>query len=113
MHVGFLDDSNSSVSKLVNKWQVALPLYENRGTKPNVFYIPPFLGPVMEDDDGMLGAESKIPLAVLEEMFGGNVKKTLSVLQAERDKKYKKGTSELMDILIGERSADMMLNPMT
>ena len=39
--VGFLDDRNSVVSKLVDKWHVALPLHPEFGTHPNVYYVPP------------------------------------------------------------------------
>jgi len=113
MHVGFLDDPMSSVNQLVKKWKVALPLYADKGTGPNAFYIPPFLGPVMEDGAGKLGTEPKIPMSVLEEMFGDDVKMALKVLQSEREKKMSSGDSQLMDLLIGSRSADMMLDPLT
>lgn len=113
MHVGFLDDSKSSVSKLVKEWKVAMPLYAQRGTGPNVFYVPPFLGPSVEGADGTPGEDAKIPMAILTDMFGEGVGMVLDVLRAERAKKMANGSSELMDILIGARSADMMLNPMT
>ena len=49
--IGFLDDAHGSVSKLVNKWKVALPLHPEFETKPNVFYVPP-LSPVPLNADG-------------------------------------------------------------
>lgn len=113
MHVGYLDDKASSVYNLVKVWKVALPLYANRGTQPNVFYVPPFLGPTTEDDAGNLSMEPKIPTKLLEEMFGGEVAQAIAVLREERGKKAAMKPSELMDILIGRRSADMMLNPLT
>ncbi|PLX36935.1 MAG: respiratory nitrate reductase subunit beta [Hyphomicrobiales bacterium] len=112
MHVGFLDDPMSSVHKLVSQWKVALPLFAYRGTKPNVFCVPPFLGPTVEDMQGALGMESKIPMSLLEELFRGDVGAAIDVLKAERQKKKDTGMSELMDLLIGQRSADMMLNPL-
>lgn len=113
MHVGYLDDPDSSVYKLVKTWKVALPLYAKFGTRPNVFYIPPFLGSRMEDSMGKTSSDAKIPLPLLEEMFGSEVKSVLAKLSKERDRKEKNKSSDLMDILIGYRSADMMLNPLT
>jgi hypothetical protein len=49
----------------------------------------------------------------LEQLFGKQVREVLKTLQAEREKKIKNQPSELMDILIGRRSADMMISPMT
>ncbi|TVO63320.1 4Fe-4S dicluster domain-containing protein [Denitromonas ohlonensis] len=113
MHVGFIDDTNSSVYKLVKQYKVALPLHPEFGTEPNVFYIPPVLGPKMELPDGTMSADPKIPLAQLEELFGKQVRDVMNILQAERMKKMEGKESELMDVLIGRRSADMMISPMT
>lgn len=113
MHVGFLDDMNSSVHKLVNVFKVALPLYPEFGTKPNVFYIPPAFGPMVEDAQGNSGTQSKIPLAYLESLFGREVGPALALLRAERGRKMNGMPSEVMDTMIGARSADMMINPLT
>lgn len=112
MHVGYLDDAKSSVNKLVKAWKVALPLYGKHGTQPNVFYVPPFLGPSTENDLGNIGSEPKIPQALLEEMFGSEVIGVLAVLRKERKNKMMNKSSELMDILVGRRSADMMFDTM-
>lgn len=113
MHVGFVDDVNSSVHKLVRQWKVALPLHPEFGTEPNVFYVPPVLGPRMEDAQGNLSAEPKIPLTELETLFGSGVRGVLQVLSGEREKKMQGQPSELMDVLIGRRSASMMISPLT
>jgi DMSO reductase family type II enzyme iron-sulfur subunit len=113
MHVGFIDDVDSSVYKLVKQWKVALPLHPEFGTEPNVFYVPPVLGPRKEDAQGNVFEDPKIPLAQLEELFGKGVREVMKVLAVEREKKVKGGASELMDVLIARRSADMMISPMT
>ncbi|MBL8489899.1 MAG: respiratory nitrate reductase subunit beta, partial [Rhodocyclaceae bacterium] len=113
MHVGFIDDTSSSVYKLVKQWKVALPLHPEFGTEPNVFYVPPVLGPRKEDSVGNVFEDPKIPLAQLEGLFGGGVKDVLKLLAGEREKKVKGQASELMDVLIGRRSADMMISPLT
>ena len=38
--VGFLDDQNGPIYKLVKQWKVALPLHPEYGTEPNVYYVP-------------------------------------------------------------------------
>jgi DMSO reductase family type II enzyme iron-sulfur subunit len=113
MHVGFVDDAASSVHKLVKQWKVALPLHPEFGTEPNVFYVPPVLGPTREDASGGTSNEPKIPLAQLKGLFGPEVERVLKLLNAERDKKRKGQASEIMDALIGRRSADMMISPLT
>lgn len=113
MHVGFVDDVSSSVYKLIKQYKVALPLHPEFGTEPNVFYVPPVLGPRMELANGELSTDPKIPLAQLEGLFGKQVRDVLAILQAEREKKMKGQASDLMDVLIGRRSADMMISPLT
>ena len=113
MHVGFVDDQDSSVYKLIKKYQVALPLHPEYGTEPNVFYIPPVLGPRMETASGELTPDPKISMTQLEQLFGKQVREVLMTLQREREKKMNGMASELMDVLIGRRSADMMISPMT
>jgi len=96
---GYLDDESSQVYKLVKKWRVALPLHPEYETKPNVFYVPPW-SPFALDEDGALTNEMRLPVSLLEELFGPDVHRALKVLAAERRKKRKGGDSELMDILI-------------
>jgi len=113
MHVGFIDDTASSVYKLVKQWKVALPLHAEFGTEPNVFYVPPVIGPTIENANGDLSEKPKIPLDQLQALFGPDVDKALKLLGSERGKKMKGQPSELMDVLIGWNSADMMLSPLT
>ena len=109
----FVDDVSSSVYKLIKQYKVALPLHPEFGTEPNVFYVPPVLGPRMEMANGELSSDPKIPLAQLEGLFGKQVRDVLAILQTEREKKMKGLASDLMDVLIGRRSADMMISPLT
>jgi len=113
MHVGFIDDVNSSVYKLSKLWKVAMPLHPEFGTEPNVLYIPPFVGPAMQDEKGNMMMTQKMPLDLLQGLFGSKVGDVLSVLKAERAKKIAGKKSELMDIMIGEFSNSMMISPMT
>jgi DMSO reductase family type II enzyme iron-sulfur subunit len=113
MHVGFIEDTSSSVHKLAKVWRVALPLYPEKGTEPNIFYVPPVLGPVQEDAQGTLRTEQKIPIEYLVKLFGNDVSRVVATLRDERINRLNNKPSELMDVLIGRRSADMMLNPVT
>jgi DMSO reductase family type II enzyme iron-sulfur subunit len=111
MHVGYLDDTNSSVHKLVIVHKVALPMFPQFGTKPNVYYVPPALGPMMEDAKGAPGDQPKIPMTMLEEMFGKGVGDVVAFIRGERARKAAGQPSPLMDVMIGARSADMMVLP--
>lgn len=106
--VGYLDDKDSQVYKLVHQYKVALPLHAEYGTQPNVYYVPPLPGPELFGDDGepIKGSE-RIPLQSLEQLFGPRVKQVHDTLRAEMDKKKRKQASELMDILISYKHADM------
>ena len=107
MHVGFLEDPRSSVHKLTEVWKVALPLHAEKGTGPNVFYVPPVLGPMQEDADGNLRTEQKIPVDYLVRLFGSDVRRVLDTLHEERGRRLNGKSSELIEILIGRRFADL------
>jgi nitrate reductase beta subunit len=103
-----LDDSSSTVSKLVKKWKVALPLHPEYGTHPNVYYVPP-LAPVPLREDGSFDeGASRIPPEYLEGLFGAEVHGALDVLKAELDRKRRGQGSELMDLLILYRWKDCL-----
>ncbi len=98
--IGFMDDATGGVSKLVNKWGVALPLHPEFETKPNVYYVPP-LSPAPINKDGSFNeAEPRIPPAYLESLFGPEVHGALDTIRVEMEKKRRGDESELMDILI-------------
>ncbi|VVB87527.1 Respiratory nitrate reductase subunit beta [uncultured archaeon] len=115
-HVGYADDVNSGVYKLIDKWKVALRLHPEYKTEPNVFYIPP-LSPATYSPEGALGDNQRIPVEVLAKLFGDTPDQTLDqrasrileifgILQAEREKVAKGEHSELIDILIPHSEAD-------
>lgn len=97
--VGYLDDENGPIWKLVNKWKVAIPLHPEFDLGPNVFYVPPMSPPAI-GADGQPTGEPRIPLSFLESLFGNAVHAALATVDAERAKKKAGQPSELMDILI-------------
>jgi DMSO reductase family type II enzyme iron-sulfur subunit len=97
--VGYLDDPEGPIWKLVNTWKVAIPLHPEYGTQPNVFYVPP-LSPPQTGPDGRVLTEERIPLAYLKSLFGDAVVGALEVVRAEREKRRQGQPSELMDLLI-------------
>jgi ethylbenzene hydroxylase subunit beta/complex iron-sulfur molybdoenzyme family reductase subunit beta len=98
--VGFLDDEASTVSKLVRKWKVALPLHPEFATLPNVFYVPPLAPAPLREDGSFDEGGDRIPPSYLESLFGSKVHGALDVLRAELDQKRRGRDSELMDELI-------------
>ncbi len=106
--VGHLDDEAGQVHRLVKKWEVALPLHPEYGTQPNVFYVPPLRGPPRFDAAGKpIPGSERIPVAYLESLFGQGVRKALATLEAELAKRRKGQASELLDILVAFKHADM------
>lgn len=99
-HVGYRDDVDGPIHKLVDRYEVALPLHAEWGTQPNVFYVPPTAPPAYEAD-GSLSSKPRIPLEFLEGLFGPRVSEVLDTLRRERAKKAAGEPSELMDLLIG------------
>lgn len=106
--VGYLDDEEGQVAKLVKKWQVALPLHPEYGTQPNVYYVPPLPGPPKLDAAGKpIPGSERIPVEYLESLFGPGVRKALATLEAEMAKRKAGKDSELLDMLIAYRHEDM------
>ncbi|MBL8629940.1 MAG: 4Fe-4S dicluster domain-containing protein [Rhodospirillaceae bacterium] len=99
--VGFLDDADGPIDKLVNKWKVALPLHPEYGTQPNVYYIPPILPPTY-NEDGTISDKARIPMEYLEYLFGPAVHHALETVKAEMEHRKESGQSELMDLLIAK-----------
>ena len=97
--VGYLDDEEGPIHKLVNVWKVALPRHPEYGLEPNVFYVPP-MSPRAMDANGRPTGEPRIPTATLEGLFGPRVREALATVEAERAKRKRGEASELMDILI-------------
>ena len=105
--VGYLDDAEGPIHKLVNEWQVALPLHPEYGTEPNVYYVPP-IGPKPINEDGSIDEDrNRIPDELLEEQFGADVHQALTTLKAEMAKTREGGQSDLMDLLIVYKWQDL------
>jgi complex iron-sulfur molybdoenzyme family reductase subunit beta len=106
--VGYLDDEQGQVHKLVKRWQVALPLHPEYGTQPNVFYVPPLPGPPRLDAQGKpIAGSERIPVAYLESLFGKGVRKALATLEGEISRRRAGKRSELLDVLIAFKQAEM------
>ena len=99
--VGFLEDLDGPIHKLVHQWKVALPLHPEFGTEPNVYYVPPML-PQSFDAEGRFSDEPRIPTEYLRYLFGPDVDQALITLDAEMDRKKEGKASELMDLLIAK-----------
>lgn len=104
--LGYRDDPEGPIFKLVSKYGVALPLHPEYGTDPNVFYVPP-LAPLRFDADGNATDAPRIPIEYLESLFGPDVRKALRTMEREMERKRSGGESELMDLLIARRWLDM------
>src|SRR3972149_5689113 len=105
--IGFKDDKESAVYKLIHEWKVPLPLHPEFGTEPNVFYVPP-IGSFKFGADGEGPNERRIPIKFLGSLFGGveNVKNAQDVILDAREKMRKGIKSELAMILIGHDTKD-------
>lgn len=105
--IGWKDDKESAVYKLVYEWKVALPLHPEFGTEPNVFYVPP-RGSFKFGPNGEVTDEMRIPIKYLGRLFGGveNVKRIQELILKEREKMRKGIKSELMITLISYDSSD-------
>jgi DMSO reductase family type II enzyme iron-sulfur subunit len=98
--VGFLDDEESAVYKLVKKWQVALPLHPERGTQPNVYFVPPLSSPRFDENGDLVEGSERIPREYLESLFGTDVNRVLDTLKGEMAKTRSGERSEILDTLI-------------
>ncbi|MDH5255122.1 MAG: respiratory nitrate reductase subunit beta [Gammaproteobacteria bacterium] len=99
--VGYLEDADGPIAKLVYQWKVALPLHPEFGTEPNVYYVPPML-PASFDAEGRFSDEPRVPTEYLRYLFGPGVDQALITLDAEMDRKKEGKPSELMDLLIAK-----------
>ncbi|MCC7411178.1 MAG: respiratory nitrate reductase subunit beta [Gammaproteobacteria bacterium] len=104
--LGFLDDPEGPIHKLVYEWKVALPLHPEYETEPNVFYVPPFSAEAF-DAEGRPSGEPRVPPQYLESLFGVGVNAALATLVRERERARSGHRSELMDLLIARRWLDM------
>ncbi|MCL4242628.1 MAG: respiratory nitrate reductase subunit beta, partial [Dehalococcoidia bacterium] len=110
--IGYLDDEDSPVHKLVKTWKIALPLHAEAGTGPNVFYVPP-LSPYRLKEDMSIDYENpRIPPDYLESLFGPGVHSALTTLKTEMDSVRNGGSSEMLSTLIAYKWQEL-LGPFT
>jgi len=107
-HFGKLDDPDGRIHQLVERWRVALPLHPEFGTRPNVFYVPPILPMPLHPDGTIDAQQARLPVEVLEGLFGPDVRQALDTLAQERARRATGEASPLMDLLIGRRWHDML-----
>lgn len=105
--VGYLDDEEGPIHKLVNEWGIALPLHAEHGTGPNIFYVPPLAPYRLNDDFSIDETTPRIPPEYLESLFGPKVHKALDTIKSELDRVRGGGTSEMLDTLIVYRWLDL------
>ena len=112
MFVGYRDEQDSAVHKLVDVHGVALPHLPGFNTEPNVFYVPP-LSPFRARPDGSIEeGQRRIPLDYLESQFGPGVGAAIQKLETEMARRKRGEASKLMDVLIGYRWEEF-LGPFT
>jgi DMSO reductase family type II enzyme iron-sulfur subunit len=98
--VGYLDDPEGPIHRLVNEWKVAMPLHPEYGTAPNVFYVPPMAPYRLAPDGSMDESQPRIPLDYLEKLFGPRVGAVLEKLRGELQTVRSGGESEMLQTLI-------------
>ncbi len=112
MFVGWRDDQDGAVHKLVDEWQLALPLHAEFGTVPNVYYVPPLSADRLQEDMTFDEGTSRIPPDYLQSLFGPRATRVLEILEEERAKVRAGGTSEIIDTLIAYKW-EVCLGPFT
>jgi DMSO reductase family type II enzyme iron-sulfur subunit len=111
-YVGYNTNPQANVNKLIDDWKVAMLLFPEFGTEPNLYYIPPMSPPANN------GGE-RIPIGKLADLFGDNkdqkrkariarIEEIFNTLETERAKVAAGGTSELIDILVAKSEADRL-----
>jgi ethylbenzene hydroxylase subunit beta/complex iron-sulfur molybdoenzyme family reductase subunit beta len=98
--IGFLDDPDSAVHKLVNVWKVAIRLHPEFGTEPNVYYVPPLSPPKFDEDGDVIEGSERVPREYLESLFGPDVNRVLETLKDEIERTRRGEKSEMLDALI-------------
>jgi DMSO reductase family type II enzyme iron-sulfur subunit len=110
--VGYRDEPNSPVHKLVDVYGVALRHHPEFNTDPNVFYVPPLSPFLIRPDGGVDEGRRRIPMEYLESQFGPGVGEAIRKLEDGMAKRKRGEPSDLMDTLIGYRWTEF-LGPFT
>ena len=102
---GLLDDPASPVHKLVAQYRVALGLLPEKGTHPNVYYVPPFNPPKEGHAGRSILEDPRLPLDYLKYLFGPKVVGVIEYLESELIKAQSGQPSEVLQLLIGRDDA--------
>lgn len=106
--VGFLDDTEGQVYKLVKEHKLALPLRGDFNTNPNIYYIPPVFAPLRYDANGKaIENSSRIPIEELEKLFGKDVHRVIKTIKDEVEKRKTTKKSDILDMLIGFKHKEL------
>ncbi|MBI4515720.1 MAG: 4Fe-4S dicluster domain-containing protein [Deltaproteobacteria bacterium] len=108
MFVGYRDDTQGAIHKLVDRYKVALPLHPEWNTQANVFYVPPISAFAVRPDGTIDESHRRLPLSYLESLFGPAVGGALRTLEAEMGKRRRGEASELIDTLIVYKWAELL-----
>lgn len=103
--VGILDDPESPVYRLVQEYNVALGLFPEKGTSPNVYYVPPFNPPKAGNSDKSILEDPRLPLDYLKYLFGPRVTDAIGFLESELRNAQAGERSEVLQLLIGRDNA--------
>jgi DMSO reductase family type II enzyme iron-sulfur subunit len=103
--VGLLGDRESPVHALVVKYKVALGLFPDKGTHPNVYYVPPISPPKEGAPGQSVLQDPRFPLKYLEYLFGPKVVGVIEFLEGELKRAQAGETSEVLQLLIGRDDA--------
>jgi len=106
--VGWRDDPDGAIHKLVDVHKVALPLHAEWNTQPNVFYVPPLSPFVVRPDGSIDESKRRIPLDYLESLFGSGVGPALRTIEAETAKRKRGESSDLIDTLIAYHWTELL-----
>lgn len=109
-YVGYSDNPNANVNKLIDVHKVALRLHPEFGTEPNLWYIPPLSPPVRG------GTARRIPVDLLAGLFGDNCSQTHAervtrinqIFAAIESARASGRTSDLARILTAYSEADRL-----
>ena len=105
--VGYTDDPDGPIHKLVTKYKLAVPLHPEYGTQPNVYYVPP-TGPSRFGADGDIDeSQPRIPTEYIRELFGDEGVEALVRLEKELEIVRNGGKSEALEVLIAYKWEDM------
>lgn len=105
--LGYADDQDGPIYKLVTKYKLAVPLHPEYGTEPNVFYVPP-IGPLRIGEDGDVDdSKPRIPVEYIKHLFGDAGVQALKNLEREKKIVQGGGKSEALDVLIAYKWEDM------